>query len=184
MYVTNPDGYHVAADNDKIKSGKKWRYNEHREEHFGAVVQLTSEKGMTNKSQKIKTYCIVPYCSTSNPVQPQIETTNAVPRRPSSKLPPIKPGRKRDKEHQSRWYPRKQKKGKRKVGRSTDGNATRRGGKAGAKGKTAFCLAGFVPHPKREACAAKREKNRKWVFSPNRRLLKIMPLSPYRLMSS
>ena len=80
----------------------------------------SKQQGTTN--HKIKTYCIVPYCSTSNPgTNAKIKTTNAVPRRHSSQIPPVNQGGKTDKEHQSRWYPRKQKKkkGKRKVGRST-----------------------------------------------------------------
>ena len=145
----------------------------------------SKQQGTTN--HKIKTYCIVPYCSTSNPVTNRKIKIN---KRHASQAqladPSRKPGRKTDKEHQSRWYPRKQKKRREneKVGHST-GNAARKGGKQDKiswRRNPTSCLPGWLAlcHAKRkkgyaELVQQKENRNRKWVFSPNRRLLKLCP---------
>jgi hypothetical protein len=68
---------------------------------------------MTVKEAQKLDVRIVPFCSTSNPGTTTVKTTKAAASQAQLKSPPKKPGRKR-KKHQSCWYPRKQKKEKRK----------------------------------------------------------------------
>lgn len=106
-----------------------------------------------------------------------------MPRRHSSKIRPRKPGRKQTKSTRAVGI-EESNKGKTKS-RSQYGSATRKGGK---QDKNILAQRGKPPliwmalcHPKEKrkrdmlSLRSKRERNRKWVFSPNRRLLELCP---------
>ena len=142
---------------------------------------------------KIKTYCIVPYCSTSNPgTNAKIKTTNAVPRRHSSQIPPVNQGGKQTKSIRAVGIQesKKEKREKRKVGRSTGmppGEEESRTRYPDAETPPLAWLA--LCHAKRKkrdmlSLCSKREKKQKVGLLSKPPPSQIMPLSPYRLMSS